>query len=73
MIKQTHTVVDIAIVCSDFDKSLEFYRDHVPPLRVSRRRRHHGRDRCNRYRAMGHQGQGSRATRPFAASVLSCN
>ncbi len=29
MIKQTHTVVDIAIVCSDFDKSLEFYRDQL--------------------------------------------
>ena len=29
MIKQTHTVVDIAIVCSDFAKSLEFYRDQL--------------------------------------------
>ena len=29
MLKQTHPVVDVGIVCSDFDKSLEFYHDKL--------------------------------------------
>ena len=29
MLKQTHKVVDVAIVCSDFDRSLEFYHDKL--------------------------------------------
>ena len=27
MLKLTHPIIDIAIVCSDFEKSLHFYRD----------------------------------------------
>ena len=29
MLKQTHPIVDVGIVCSDFDKSLEFYHDKL--------------------------------------------
>jgi len=29
VLKQTHPVVDVGIVCSDFDKSLEFYHDKL--------------------------------------------
>ena len=29
MLKQTHPVVDVGIVCSDFDKSLEFYHEKL--------------------------------------------
>ena len=27
MLKLTHPIIDIDIVCSDFEKSLRFYRD----------------------------------------------
>ena len=29
MLRQTHPIVDVGIVCSDFDKSLEFYYDKL--------------------------------------------
>ena len=29
MLRQTHPIVDVGIVCSDFDKSLEFYHDKL--------------------------------------------
>jgi hypothetical protein len=30
MLKLTHPVVDIAITCSDFEKSLHFYHECLP-------------------------------------------
>jgi len=29
LLRQTHPIVDVGIVCSDFDKSLEFYHDKL--------------------------------------------
>jgi catechol 2,3-dioxygenase-like lactoylglutathione lyase family enzyme len=29
LLRQTHPIVDVGIVCSDFDKSLEFYYDKL--------------------------------------------